>query len=112
MTSAPEKLTQDEIIDSMGHYAYGWHDDDTAGASARRGLSEEVVRDISSLKDEPEWMLERRLKALKLFDRKPLPTWGPDVSGIAFEDIKYFVRSTEEQVTSWEDLPEIGRAHV
>src|SRR5699024_12272491 len=55
-------------------------------------LSEEVVRDISSLKDEPEWMLERRLKALKLFDRKPLPTWGPDVSGIAFEDIKYFVR--------------------
>ena len=106
MTSAPEKLTQDEIIDSMGQYAYGWHDEDSAGASARRGLSEEVVRDISARKDEPEWMLERRLKALKLFYKKPMPTWGPDLSGIAFEQIKYFVRSTERQVTSWEDLPE------
>ena len=106
MTSAPEKLTQDEIIDSMGQYAYGWHDEDSAGASARRGLSEEVVRDISARKDEPEWMLERRLKALKLFDKKPLPTWGPDLSGIAFDHIKYFVRSTEKQATSWEDLPE------
>ncbi|PMC75800.1 MULTISPECIES: Fe-S cluster assembly protein SufB [unclassified Brachybacterium] len=106
MTSAPEKLTQDEIIESVGQYAYGWHDSDDAGASARRGLSEEVVRDISARKGEPEWMLERRLKALKLFEKKPLPTWGPDLSGIAFEDIKYFVRSTEKQATSWEDLPE------
>src|SRR5690606_15706281 len=101
MTSAPEKLTQDEIIDSMGSYAYGWHDEDSAGASARRGLSEDVVRDISARKDEPEWMLERRLKALKLFEKKPMPTWGPDLSGIAFDDIKYFVRSTEKQATSW-----------
>jgi Fe-S cluster assembly protein SufB len=106
MTSAPEKLSQDEIIDSIGNYAFGWHDEDSAGASARRGLSEDVVRDISARKDEPEWMLERRLKALRLFDKKPLPTWGPDLSGIAFDDIKYFVRSTEKQATSWEDLPE------
>jgi Fe-S cluster assembly protein SufB len=106
MTSAPEKLSQDEIIDSIGNYAFGWHDEDSAGASARRGLSEDVVRDISARKDEPEWMLERRLKALKLFDKKPLPTWGPDLSGIAFDDIKYFVRSTEQQATSWEELPE------
>ena len=106
MTSAPEKLSQDEIIDSIGNYAFGWHDEDSAGASARRGLSEDVVRDISARKDEPEWMLERRLKALKLFEKKPLPTWGPDLSGIAFDDIKYFVRSTEKQVTDWNDLPE------
>ena len=106
MTSAPEKLSQDEIIDSIGNYAFGWHDEDSAGASARRGLSEDVVRDISARKDEPEWMLERRLKALRLFEKKPLPTWGPDLSGIAFDDIKYFVRSTEKQVTDWNDLPE------
>lgn len=81
MTSAPEKLSQDEIIDSIGNYAFGWHDEDSAGASARRGLSEDVVRDISARKDEPEWMLERRLKALKLFEKKPLPTWGPDLRG-------------------------------
>ncbi len=109
MTSAPEKLTQDEIIDSVGQYAYGWHDDDSAGgASARRGLDDEVVRDISAKKNEPEWMLERRLKALRLFEKKPMPTWGgADLSGgIDFDSIKYFVRSTEKQASSWEELPE------
>ena len=74
--------------------------------SAERGLSEEVVRRISALKDEPEWMLELRLKGLGLFDKKPMPSWGADLSGIDFDQIKYFVRSTEKQASSWEDLPE------
>ena len=98
-------MSDDEIIDSIGDYAYGWHDSDEAGASARRGLSEDVVRDISALKDEPEWMLEQRLKALNIFNKKPVPTWGADLSGIDFDNIKYFVRSTEGQAQSWEDLP-------
>ncbi|WP_058233915.1 Fe-S cluster assembly protein SufB [Devriesea agamarum] len=106
MTSAPEQLSQDEIISSIGSYAYGWHDSDVAGASARRGLNEDVVRDISRRKNEPEWMLKRRLKALRLFEKKPMPTWGPDLSGIDFDTIKYFVRSTEKQATTWEELPE------
>ncbi|MBV7432138.1 Fe-S cluster assembly protein SufB [Dermabacteraceae bacterium P13115] len=106
MTSSPEQLSQDEIISSIGNYEYGWHDPDVAGAAARRGLSEEVVRDISRLKNEPEWMLKRRLRALQLFDKKPMPTWGPDLSGIDFDTIKYFVRSTEKQAQTWDDLPE------
>ncbi|MCT1807368.1 Fe-S cluster assembly protein SufB [Dermabacter hominis] len=106
MTTAPEQLSQDEIIASIGSYEYGWHDTDTAGATAQRGLSEDVVRNISRLKNEPEWMLKRRLRALSLFEKKPLPTWGPDLSGIDFDNIKYFVRSTEGQAKSWEDLPE------
>ena len=107
MTQAAQKPQSDEeIINSIGAYGYGWHDKDDAGASARRGLSEEVVRDISAKKNEPEWMLERRLKALDIFDKKPMPTWGADLSGIDFDNIKYFVRSTEKQATSWEDLPE------
>jgi Fe-S cluster assembly protein SufB len=65
-----------------------------------------VVRDISALKNEPEWMLNLRLKSLKLFGRKPMPTWGSDLSDIDFDNIKYFVRSTEKQATSWEELPE------
>src|SRR5690606_13297189 len=77
-----------------------------AGQSAKRGLSEEVVRNISALKNEPEWMLERRLKALQIFDRKPMPTFGADLSEIDFDNIKYFVRSTEKQATTWEELPE------
>ncbi|SES05456.1 Iron-regulated ABC transporter membrane component SufB [Lentzea xinjiangensis] len=105
-TTVQSPLTQEETIASLGNYEFGWADSDVAGASARRGLSEDVVRDISAKKDEPEWMLEYRLKALKLFDLKPMPNWGADLSGIDFDSIKYFVRSTEKQATSWEDLPE------
>ncbi|MCB1299435.1 MAG: Fe-S cluster assembly protein SufB, partial [Microthrixaceae bacterium] len=93
-------------LDSLGVYEFGWSDSDAAGQSAKRGLSEQVVRNISALKSEPEWMLQRRLKALQLFGRKPMPTWGADLSGIDFDNIKYFVRSTEKQAQSWEDLPE------
>lgn len=92
-------------LDGIGRYEYGWADTDKAGESARRGLNDEVVRDISSKKNEPEWMLNLRLKGLSLFEKKPMPTWGSDLSGIHFDTIKYFVRSTEKQATSWDDLP-------
>ena len=99
-------LSQDEQLEALGRYEYGWADSDVAGASAKRGLSEEVVRDISRLKDESQWMLDLRLKGLKLFDRKPMPTWGAELDEIDFDNIKYFVRSTEKQAQTWEDLPE------
>ncbi|AKK11148.1 Fe-S cluster assembly protein SufB [Corynebacterium uterequi] len=98
-------MSDDEIIDSIGAYSYGWHDSDVAGASARRGLNEDVVRDISGLKNEPEWMLEQRLKALRIFEKQPMPTWGADLSGIDFDQIKYYVRSTEGLAQTWDDLP-------
>jgi Fe-S cluster assembly protein SufB len=100
MTTTPDQL------EGLGNYEYGWKDADVAGASAQRGLSEAVVRDISARKNEPEWMLEQRLKGLALFEKKPMPSWGADLSGIHFDTIKYFVRSTESQAESWEDLPE------
>ena len=99
-------LEMNPELKDIGQYAYGWHDSNDAGADAQRGLNEGVVRNISKLKEEPEWMLERRLRALKLFEKKPMPHWGADLSGINFDDIKYFVRSTEGQAQSWEDLPE------
>jgi Fe-S cluster assembly protein SufB len=92
-------------LEGLDRYKFGWADTDVAGASARRGLSEDVVRDISAKKNEPEWMLDLRLKGLRLFGRKPMPTWGSDLSGINFDKIKYFVRSTEKQAASWDDLP-------
>ncbi|MFM9035033.1 MAG: Fe-S cluster assembly protein SufB [Mycobacterium sp.] len=108
MTTSPEvqPLSQEETIASLGRYGYGWADADVAGASAQRGLSEAVVRDISAKKNEPEWMLDIRLKALRTFEKKPMPNWGSDLEGIDFDNIKYFVRSTEKQATSWEELPE------
>ena len=93
-------------LEGLGNYEFGWHDSDTAGATAKRGLSKEVVEEISDLKDEPAWMREMRLKALEVFYRKPMPAWGADLSGIDFDNIKYFVRSTERQAQTWEDLPE------
>ncbi|MHB1166234.1 MAG: Fe-S cluster assembly protein SufB [Candidatus Nanopelagicales bacterium] len=105
MTSTAAQDTA-ATIDDIGRYEYGWRDADAAGETARRGINEDVVRDISAKKDEPAWMLDMRLKGLRLFQRKPMPTWGSDLSCIDFDNIKYFVRSTEKQATSWEDLPE------
>jgi Fe-S cluster assembly protein SufB len=99
-------ITQADQLASLGNYEYGWADSDVAGASARRGLNEDVVRDISAKKNEPEWMLDLRLKGLRLFDRKPMPAWGADLSTIDFDNIKYFVRSTEKQAASWDELPD------
>ncbi|MFI6503446.1 Fe-S cluster assembly protein SufB [Nonomuraea typhae] len=98
-------VTDRPELEGLGNYKFGWADPDAAGAAAKRGLSEEVVRNISALKSEPEWMLDLRLKGLRLFGKKPLPTWGSDLTGIDFENIKYFVRSTEKQAASWDELP-------
>ncbi|MGO1522260.1 MAG: Fe-S cluster assembly protein SufB [Nesterenkonia sp.] len=101
-----EVLDNNPEIKGLGNYEYGWSDSDDAGASAKRGVDQAVVEDISGKKSEPEWMLKLRKKGLKYFERKPTPTWGADVSGIDFDNIKYFVRSTEGQAQTWEDLPE------
>ncbi|MDR1800008.1 MAG: Fe-S cluster assembly protein SufB [Bifidobacteriaceae bacterium] len=99
-------LTQEEAIASIGHYAYGWHDSDAAGQQAKRGLTQQVVEEISAIKGEPDWMLQTRLKALSLFDRKPMPHWGANLGDIDFESIKYYVRPVDRPVTSWDALPD------
>ena len=99
-------VTQDEHLEALSGYQYGWHDSDAAGSAAQRGLNEAVVRHISELKGEPEWMRDLRLKALRLFGKKPMPSWGAELDDIDFDNIKYFVRSTEGQAASWEELPE------
>ncbi len=104
MSTAAEETAA--TISDLGRYEYGWHDPDVAGTNARRGLNEDVVRDISAKKNEPSWMLDLRLKGLRLFERKPMPVWGSDLRGINFDTIKYFVRSTEKQAASWDELPE------
>ena len=104
--SKAAKIEQDATIESLANYDYGWSDDNDAGTNARRGINEEVVRDISAKKSEPQWMLDLRLKGLRLFEKKPMPHWGSDLTGIHFDTIKYFVRSTEKQATDWNELPD------
>jgi Fe-S cluster assembly protein SufB len=98
-------VSQDEHLAALSGYKYGWHDSDAYAAASQRGLSEEVVRGISAMKHEPEWMLKLRLKALRQFQKKPMPTWGVKLDSIDFDQIKYFVRAQEKQAQSWEDLP-------
>ncbi|HEX8498585.1 MAG TPA: Fe-S cluster assembly protein SufB, partial [Actinomycetales bacterium] len=97
--------TTDTQLEGIGTYKFGWSDSDVAGAAAKRGLNEAVVRDISAKTGEPAWRLELRLKGLRLFEKKPMPTWGSDLGGIDFDNIKYFVRSSEKQAATWDDLP-------
>src|SRR5918996_1689759 len=87
-------------------YRFGWQDPQHSVFTPRRGLSEAVVSEISELKSEPEWMRKFRLKALKHFRGRPMPWWGADLSEIDFENIFYFIRSTEKQAKSWDELPE------
>lgn len=89
----------------LSGYQFGFHDDIKPFYSIPKGLSEKVVREISNQKGEPEWMLQRRLGALQVFYNKPLPLWGGDLTRINFDEIFYYVKTTEKPVSSWEDLP-------
>jgi Fe-S cluster assembly protein SufB len=102
MAATPET----EVVAGIGNdYKYGFHDEENYFFKSGRGLSPELVASISEHKNEPEWMRKYRLKSLEYFRARPLPEWGGDLSGIDFENIFYYIRPTEKQANSWEDLP-------
>ena len=86
-------------------YAYGFKDDVKSVSSTGIGLNEEVVKTISRLKHEPDWMLEYRLKSFKAFKAMPLPSFGPNLSSLDFDSYTYFIRTSEKESHSWEDVP-------
>ncbi len=86
-------------------YKYGFAKPENYVFKSKRGLSREVVEQISSMKSEPEWMREFRLRALSIFESKKMPQWGADLSTINFENIFYYIKPTQKQGTSWKDLP-------
>ena len=87
-------------------YKFGFHDDIKPVYKSPKGLSADIVREISRQKDEPEWMLEFRLESLQQFERKPMPTWGADLSRIDFDNIYYYIRPQDRQARSWDDVPD------
>lgn len=90
----------------VGEYKYGFRDRDVSVFRTERGLTTKVVEEISRMKNEPEWMLEERLKALEIFYSKPMPQWGGDLSELDFDEIIYYVKPTEKQGRSWDEVPE------
>ncbi|MCX8061957.1 MAG: Fe-S cluster assembly protein SufB [Anaerolineales bacterium] len=94
------------ILEGLGEYRYGFRDPETYVFKTRKGLDREVVEQISYMKEEPKWMLEFRLKALDHFLKRPMPTWGADLSKLNLDDIYYYVKPTEAQGRSWDEVPE------
>ncbi|MFM8592868.1 MAG: Fe-S cluster assembly protein SufB, partial [Chloroflexota bacterium] len=90
----------------IGEYQFGFRDEEDYVFKSGRGLSREVVEEISRMKDEPQWMLDFRLKALDHFYKRPMPNWGADLSGINFDDIFYYIRPAEKQGKTWDEVPE------
>ncbi len=85
---------------------YGFSDKTEYTYKTEKGLSENVVREISKVKGEPDWMLEKRLTGYKVFKNKPVPTWGADLSGIDFDDVYYYLKPTGKKEDAWEKVPE------
>ena len=94
----------EEILNN--EYRYGFKDEDVSIFKTNKGLSEEIVKEISAYKKEPEWMLEYRLKAYHKFLEMPTPTWGVDLSEVYFNDFTYFVKASDKVADSWDDVPD------
>jgi len=100
------KNPETDFLNDLGEYQYGFSDPETFVFKSRKGLDEEVVRQISAMKGEPEWMLNFRLKALKHFQSRPIPTWGADLSDLDLDEIYFYVKPTEMEGRTWDDVPE------
>jgi Fe-S cluster assembly protein SufB len=95
-----------DFLDRLGDYKYGFKNPEDYVFKSRKGLDKEIVQKISEMKGEPEWMLNYRQKALDHYEKRPMPKWGADLYGLDLNDIYYYVKPTEDQSKSWEDVPE------
>jgi len=101
-----EKKINQQFIEKLGSEKTDFRYPDNYVFRSQKGLSESVVKQISHFKNEPKWMLDFRLDALSQFIQKPYPKWGPDLSGLDLDDLFYYVKPSEKQEQSWDDLPE------
>ncbi|HJM22454.1 MAG TPA: Fe-S cluster assembly protein SufB [Acidimicrobiales bacterium] len=98
--------TEPNVAIDLGKYQLGWSDEEDYVYKPQKGLNEDIIREMSFLKKEPEWMLKFRLRSYEIFKQKPMPNWGGDTSEIYFDNIYYYIKPTEGQVDAWEELPD------
>jgi Fe-S cluster assembly protein SufB len=96
--------TQVAELEKLSDYKYGFSDDVQYTYQTRPGLNANVVRELSSIKGEPQWMLDFRLKALEIFNKKPMPTWGGQIN-LDLDEITYYTRPSEKTESNWDDVP-------
>ena len=94
-----------EDFKSNKEYEFGFHDTRDNVFETGRGISEDIVKEISALKNEPEWMLKYRLRAYEQFMKMDMPSFGPSLESIDFDNVKYFVKASEKVEKSWDDVP-------
>lgn len=96
-----------DVITSQDDYQYGFRDEDVSVFNTGKGLTEEIVREISRIKGEPEWMTDFRVRSFHQFESMPMPEWGPDLSEIDFSDYTYYIKPSDQKETkSWDDVPD------
>lgn len=95
-----------EKIPSREEYKYGFHDDVESVYKTEKGLTEEIVREISAKKNEPQWMLDYRLKAFEHFKNRPMPEWGADLSELDFDEYTFYRQASDKPARTWDDVPE------
>src|SRR6266545_4768390 len=86
----------------LSRYKLGWSDVEDYVFKPKKGLSEDMVREMSWMKGEPQWMLDYRIKSLHHFEKRPMPSWGASLEGVHFDDIYYYIKPTNAQVDEWE----------
>ncbi|MEM0156454.1 MAG: Fe-S cluster assembly protein SufB [Thermoplasmataceae archaeon] len=101
-----EKLLEDLKKSNVRKEDWEFHDNLQPVYSTGAGLNRKIVEEISEIKKEPDWMRRFRLKALEIFQSKPVPVWGPDLSGIDWENTKYYTRPDEVKTNNWEEVPD------
>ncbi|MCY4194370.1 MAG: Fe-S cluster assembly protein SufB [bacterium] len=99
-------MSSEALALDLSRYKLGWSDEEDYVFKPKKGLNTDIVQEMSWMKSEPDWMRNFRLKSLSRFEKRPMPSWGGDMSGIDFDNIYYYIKPTEEQVDAWEDLPD------
>ena len=105
MTSTDTPAGADIGVD-LGKYQVGWADEEDYVFKPKKGINEEIIREMSWLKGEPQWTLDFRLKSFDRFERRPMPNWGGDVGGIDFDDIYYYIKPKGGLNDDWDEVPE------
>jgi Fe-S cluster assembly protein SufB len=99
-------VAEKEMLQDFGDYQYGFRDVEDYVYKSERGLDRAKVAQISKMKNEPEWMLDFRMKAFEHYQKRPMPKWGGDLSGLDFENIFYYIRPSEKMGKTWDEVPE------
>ena len=99
-------MSSEALALDLGRYKLGWSDEEDYVFKPKRGLNTDIVQEMSWMKSEPDWMRNFRLKSLSRFEKRPMPAWGGDMSGIDFDNIFYYIKPTEGLADDWEAVPD------